>query len=168
MDDLAGALIEERERIKKEDGKILANNILNDTLYTGLVAAVLARTRDRSKWEPIALESKAKLAGWYKESEWNYAHGLKLIEAELAYLDGQNEVAAKSYNDAIACAAKHRFIHEEAVAHERASIFHADVSGSVSPLARVHLEKAKYLYLEWGAKRKAINMDSLLNCEMNI
>lgn len=168
MDDLAGALIEERERIKKKDGKILANNILNDTLYTGLVAAALARTRDRSKWEPIAIESKAKLAGWYKESEWNYAHGLKLIEAELAYLDGQNEVAAKSYNDAIACAAKHRFIHEEAVAHERASIFHANVSGSDSSLARAHLEKAKNLYLEWGAKRKAINMDSLLSCKMNI
>ena len=163
MDDLAGALVEERERIKKEDGKILASNILNDTLYTGLVAAVLARTRDRSKWEPIALECKAKLAGWCKESEWNYAHGLKLIEAELAYMDGRNEVAAKSYNDAIACAAKHRFIHEEAVAYERASIFHADVSGSDSPLARAYLGKAKDLYLEWGAKRKAINMDSLLS-----
>jgi hypothetical protein len=164
MDDLAGTLVEERERIKKEDGKILANNILNDTLYTGLVAGALARTGDRSKWEPIALECKDKLAGWCQESEWNYAHGLKLIEAELAYLDGRHEDAATAYSDAIACAAKHRFKHEEAVACERASMFHEDLSkydstrALDSALAAAYREKAKNLYLQWGAKRKAADM----------
>ena len=130
--------------------------LLSDTLLTGLVGAQMARLGEREKWIPIALGAKKKYEKWCDLSPWNYQHGLLLLEAEIAYSEANIEKATKAYDGAIRAAKKHKFVHHEALANERAGIFNMEIfQGSSSNLSKTYFEQARALYNSWGAVRKS-------------
>jgi len=57
-----------------------------------------------------------------KESRWNYANKLHLLEAESFSSNGHNTLAIKSYKAAIEASKSSRFIHEQGLACELAAI----------------------------------------------
>ena len=79
-------------------------------------------------------------------------HQLKLLQAELAFLDGNDERAVLAYDDAICLAQKEKFINDEALVHERKGIFYLKSDRGV--LALTSFSQASQLYLEWGAMAK--------------
>ena len=63
------------------------------------------------------------MKGWLIHSEWNVKNKLLLIEAEYQYTIKDFDNAEFCYEASIKAAQEHRFIQEEAMAHELAGIF---------------------------------------------
>jgi len=129
------------------------------TFYDGLVAVTLAKTeKEDYKWKNIVNESMTKLKKWSENSE-NYRNKLCLLEAEMSALDHDNCKAFKLFDDAIALSKKNKFLNEEALAYERAGIFHL---GMKCTEKASHLLSQSYdKYLEWGAIAKANQLKGL-------
>jgi hypothetical protein len=64
------------------------------------------------------------MAIWSSHCPANFQHKYDLVEAEKARVLGQNWEAQEFYEKAIQGAKKYEFIHEEALAYERASEFY--------------------------------------------
>ncbi len=76
-----------------------------------------------------------------------------LLEAELASVSGQNDLAYAHYTSSIALAEKSDFLFQQALTHERLG-FHLHRVGEPEK-ARRHLDKAVNMYSHWGARGKA-------------
>ena len=137
----------------------LTNATPDETFAIGLLAAASVRSSedDAQTWRSIAHDSHSTMCKRCENSIWNNEHRMRLLEAEIAYTNGDFEAAAASYADAIASAGEHKFVHEKALVCERAGIFYAGV-GQDSTKARKHFELAHSNYLEWGATRKALQV----------
>mmetsp|Transcript_1792 Transcript_1792/g.2779 ORF Transcript_1792/g.2779 Transcript_1792/m.2779 type:complete len:122 (+) Transcript_1792:599-964(+) len=85
----------------------------------------------------------------------NCEHKLLLLQAEAKSLLGNTKDASRDYDLAIAAAEKHGFIHEHAIANERAGDFFLR---NGDPRASQYYGKAHALYLQWGAQGKADNL----------
>jgi len=66
--------------------------------------------------------NQQKMAIWSSHCPANFQHKYDLVEAEKARVLGQNWEAQEFYEKAIQGAKKYEFIHEEALAYERAAI----------------------------------------------
>ncbi|MBI4815563.1 MAG: AAA family ATPase [Deltaproteobacteria bacterium] len=88
----------------------------------------------------------------------NFAHRLKLVQAELARVHGRAGEAMELYERAITQARTHKFLHEEALANELAGRFHL-ARGQKAP-ARGYLLEAVYLYGRWGAAAKVAELEA--------
>uniref|UniRef100_A0A7S0B1Y2 Tetratricopeptide repeat protein n=1 Tax=Minutocellus polymorphus TaxID=265543 RepID=A0A7S0B1Y2_9STRA len=135
----------------------------NDYFYTGLVAFAMLRKdgSDKEYWDNIASDVMKKFDTWIEiGSDWNFLSKMQMLVAERAYCKRDVDVAKAAYDEAIAAAEKHGFIHEEALACELAGIFYCergDISGG-----RSYLQKSVELFTRWGAHRKAIHVRSVL------
>jgi hypothetical protein len=99
-------------------------------------------------------------------SEWNFRNKLDLLNAELHYFNGDNELAETSFQDAILSAHEHRFYHEEALTCELYGVFLIETEKVDSGIEQ--LQMARDLYLHWGAKRKADTVtDFILSRSLN-
>ena len=96
---------------------------------------------------------------------WNFSNKVHLMTAELAYCDGDHATASRSYDLAISSAETHGFIHEEALAAERAGLFYAQTSAWA--LAVPYFEKAKSIWKKWGAQAKVEDLAVLLQQRSN-
>ncbi len=76
---------------------------------------------------------------------------MRLMEAEDAYCKGVHEKAKAAYDDAIHLAGEHKFIHDQALCLERASLYYADTCGDVSEISVRYMAEARELYAKWGA-----------------
>eukprot|EP00957_Ditylum_brightwellii_P015518 1169045-Ditylum_brightwellii.AAC.1 len=83
----------------------------------------------------------------------NIEHKLLLLEAEVKSKIGQKDIASQKYKLAIAAAEKNGFIHEQAIATERAADFF--LRNNDKSNASLYYGRANSLYLKWGAKGKA-------------
>ena len=161
LDLLAGELLE--SMMETYSTKRIPNiGLVPTTFLTGLVAAMMARKKDPTKWMPIANACRGKIQVWSEASQWNYKHMLRFIEAEIAYSKGHHEEAKVAYDDSIRLAGEHRFIHDQALCLERAALYHEDVSGGSSTLTLKYLSEARDLYIKWGAHRKAADVQLLV------
>lgn len=97
-------------------------------------------------------KNTAQLAKWSKQGPMNFQHKLDLVLAERARIDGRFGEAFDHYERAIQGAAKHRFGHEEALAHELCAEFCAARGWQRS--AEAHFVEAHRAYSRWGAKPK--------------
>ncbi len=120
----------------------------------------LAYLHDPKKNRNIPREirsSRKKMAQWAKLAPANALQKHLLIEAEIARMKDQHEIARKLYDQAIAAANKHKFLNDEALANELAAKYY--LSQDNERLASMYMEDARYTYLLWGAQGKVAYMD---------
>lgn len=98
-----------------------------------------------------------QLHHWAQHAPMNHQHRLDLVAAEKAKVLGQNWQAAERYDRAIQAARAQGYLHEEALAYERAGVFYLDCQKPL--IARTYLQEAHYCYGRWGATAKANELE---------
>ena len=88
------------------------------------------------------------LRRWSEKSPVNFAHKVRLIEAELADLDGDERAATRKYSEAIALARASGILHEEAICAEWAAA--AALRTDNHRLAAALLREARTAWMSWG------------------
>eukprot|EP00957_Ditylum_brightwellii_P070839 5383311-Ditylum_brightwellii.AAC.1 len=119
----------------------------------GLVSLALARETKEATWETLASKAIDKMAIYASILPSNFQHKLLLLQAESFFLSGDTVNASKHFDDAIKAAGENNFIQHQAVAYERAGIFH--LSEGNTSLASQYYGQAHVAYLKWGAYCKA-------------
>ncbi|MEG5036482.1 AAA family ATPase [Microcoleus sp. AT3-D2] len=99
-----------------------------------------------------------KMKHWALNSPGNYQHKYDLVEAEKARVLGQYEKAAQYYDRAVKGASENEYIHEEALANERAAEFYR--ASERKKVAEIYLIDAYYGYIHWGATAKVKHLES--------
>ncbi|MDB4931391.1 MAG: hypothetical protein JWM10_3875 [Myxococcaceae bacterium] len=94
-----------------------------------------------------------------ERSDHNAGHLLALFDAELARADGDVGATIERYDHAIARAAAGGFVHDEALAGERAGLFH--LARGSRHIARAYLQDARFAWQRWGATAKVAQLDAL-------
>ncbi|HLV65659.1 MAG TPA: AAA family ATPase, partial [Polyangiaceae bacterium] len=121
--------------------------------YRGLAQLALAREHGG---EPALVEAAreglARLRAWADAAPRNHAHRCALLEAELAATVGDAGEALEGYERAIALAAEHGFVQDEALANELYGSFHR--ARGRTKVARLYFTEAAYAYERWGATAK--------------
>ena len=125
--------------------------------------ALLALYPTASKFEQKKYLKKVaslqkKMKHWAVKSPRNYQHKYDLVEAEKARVLGQYEKAALYYDRAVKGASENEYIHEEALANERAAEFY--LARGRNKVAQSYLIDAYYGYIHWGATAKVKHLES--------
>ena len=94
-------------------------------------------------------------------AESNFRNKLELLEAEQYALEGNCELAEKSYFASISTARDNKFIHEQGLACERAGLYFRKVGNLDNAIS--YLTQARTCYDEWGSRVKVELMDRELN-----
>ncbi len=97
------------------------------------------------------------LKKWARNSPSNFHHKWHLVEAELAHVMGQVEVARDHYEQAIYLAKENEYQNEEALANERAALF--SLAHKQPQLAAFYMQRAHYVYQLWGAAAKVAQLE---------
>jgi predicted ATPase/signal transduction histidine kinase/CheY-like chemotaxis protein len=111
-----------------------------------------ADPQSRDRYLPRIHESKACFDSWATHSPATYAHMQLLLAAELARLAQDAASAMDFYDQAIAAADAGRFVHNAALASERAAQFYFRLGRA--EFAHIYLRGAHARYVRWGARRK--------------
>ena len=111
---------------------------------------------------PAALAAIAvcqqKVQGWAEHAPTNYQAKADLLQAERYRVEAQPWQAAEWYDRAIQRAQGAGYIHEEAIACERAAEFY--LACGREKLAQVYLIDAYYAYERWGAAAKVADLEA--------
>jgi predicted ATPase/GAF domain-containing protein/tRNA A-37 threonylcarbamoyl transferase component Bud32 len=94
---------------------------------------------------------------WTTHCPENFQHKYDLVAAEKARVLGQNWQAEELYERAIQGAKKYEFIHEEALAYERAAEFYLQIGRE--EIGQLYLRNAHHCYTRWGAKAKVKQLE---------
>ena len=138
--------------------------LVHESFYAGLVAMWIVRRGGddgEGTWISFANDKLAEMRLWSDTgSSWNFEHKHQLLLAERAFIAGDVEVAASSYDKSIQGAKDRRFFNEAALASECSGLFHLEY-GNLGE-ARKYLAMAEESYRLWGALRKAEDVRSRL------
>lgn len=129
-------------------------------LYAGLILVERAMTEGVLGRERCLLLARAhlfKLKRWADNAPMNFKHKYLLLAAGIARVTGDEQLALGQYEEAIALAREHEFIHDEAIAHELAS--RAYRARGHEHAAMRHLAQARGAYARWGAHAKVALLD---------
>jgi predicted ATPase/signal transduction histidine kinase len=102
-------------------------------------------------------QSQRKMKHWADHAPMNLLHRYQLVEAERARLRGDTVAASTLYEQAAANAVKHRYLNDEALAHELAGEFYLSLGRE--RLARDCLLDAANAYRRWGAEAKVADLE---------
>ncbi|WP_334729060.1 AAA family ATPase [Nostoc sp.] len=97
-------------------------------------------------------KNQQDLKRWADDCPANFQNKYDLVEAEKARVLEQHWQAQELYEKAIQGAKKSEFIHEEAIAYERAAEFYLSLGRE--EIGRLYLRNAHHCYSHWGAKAK--------------
>ncbi|MDB5101401.1 MAG: sensor protein [Cyanobacteria bacterium RYN_339] len=126
--------------------------------YDALIALGLARTApDRRALLARAARQERRLATWARHAPANFAHKLRLVQAERARLRGDRLAAMAHYQAAMDLAAATGYVQERAIAAELAASFYQDQG--LSAVAATCLADARTNYARWGATAKVAQLD---------
>ncbi|WP_449418796.1 AAA family ATPase [Phormidium nigroviride] len=103
-------------------------------------------------------ENQQLMKIWVEHCPENFQNKYHLIEAEKARVLGQTWEAQELYEQAIKGAKKSEFIHEEAIAYERAAEFYLSLGRE--EIGQLYLKNAHYCYTQWGAKAKVTSLET--------
>ena len=95
---------------------------------------------------------------WASHCPENFQNKYDLVEAEKARVLGQYWQAQEFYEQAIQGAKKSEFIHEEALAYERAAEFYLALGRE--EIGKLYLRNAHQCYRVWGAKAKVKQLET--------
>ncbi|NET02616.1 MAG: AAA family ATPase [Sphaerospermopsis sp. SIO1G1] len=101
--------------------------------------------------------NQEKMKIWASHCPENFQHKYDLVEAEKARILGKNWQAQEFYEKAIQGAKKYEFIHEEALAYERAAEFYLSLNRE--EIGKLYLRNAYHCYTRWGAKAKVKQLE---------
>ncbi|MBD0345913.1 MAG: response regulator, partial [Coleofasciculus sp. Co-bin14] len=113
--------------------------------------------RQQQYLEKVA-SNQERMKQWADYAPENYQHKYELVEAEKARVLGNVMDAMELYDRAIQGAREQGFIHEEAIAYERAAEFYASL-GRVE-FSQFYLKNAYQCYTSWGATAKVKALES--------
>ena len=120
------------------------------------VYPIVAKNEQKKHLKKVASLQK-KMKHWAVNSPGNYQHKYDLVEAEKARVLGQDEKAAQYYDRAVKGASENKYIHEEALANERAAEFYS--ANDRNKVAQTYLIDAYYGYIHWGATAKVKHLE---------
>jgi PAS domain S-box-containing protein len=124
--------------------------------YGALAHAACCRTDnivDHPEHREVLTRHLAQLKSWSSHSPEDYENRALLAEAELARIDGRLLNAEQLFERAISSCRDNGFVHNQAIANERAAHFYAQ--RGLETIARAYLQGAHSCYLRWGATGKA-------------
>jgi PAS domain S-box-containing protein len=98
-----------------------------------------------------------QLEAWAENCPENFENRAALVGAEIAGIEGRDLDAMRLYEQAIRSAHANGFIHNEALANERAAHFYA--ARGFDKIARAYLRDARGGYLRWGADGKVRQLE---------
>jgi PAS domain S-box-containing protein len=96
---------------------------------------------------------------WSKNCPENFENRSALVGAELARIEGRELDAERLYEQAIQSAHDNGFVHNEAIAYERASHFYR--ARGFKQIADLYLRNGRYCYLRWGADGKVRQLEAM-------
>lgn len=96
--------------------------------------------------------NQKRLKKWSDNCPENYQHKYDLVAAEKSRVLGKQTQAMELYDRAIRGAREQGFIHEEAIAYERAAEFYFSLGRD--EIGQLYLKNAHHCYTRWGAKAK--------------
>ena len=139
------------------------NRILNvfRIFYEGIAHLNLARDTKQVKWKVLGVNAVTYISKVAAVSECNSGHKLKLLQAELYYLEGDLRSAEASYNASVRSAHKNKFTSEEALAHELYGFFCVENHMVDKGLEQLHF--ALSVYRQWGAIKKVTELQLFIS-----
>jgi PAS domain S-box-containing protein len=96
---------------------------------------------------------------WSKNCPENFENRAALVGAELARIEGRELDAERLYEQAIQSAHDNGYVHNEAIAYERASQFYR--ARGFKQIADLYLRNARYGYVRWGADGKVRQLEAM-------
>ncbi|NEQ36404.1 MAG: AAA family ATPase [Okeania sp. SIO3I5] len=138
------------------------NLIPQCNFYQSLTLLALALKSNKNQQKKILLKkvssNQKQMKKWAQKAPKNYQNKYDLVEAEKARVLGQNWQAQELYDRAIQGAKKYEFIHEEALAYERAAEFYLALGRE--EIGQLYLRNSHHCYIRWGAKAKVKQLES--------
>jgi predicted ATPase/signal transduction histidine kinase len=128
--------------------------------YSALARAAafdLAAPSAREAHVDALLKHHRQLAIWAKNCPENFENRAALAAAEIARINGRDLDAMQLYEQAIRSARANGFVHNEAVANERAGQF--NLARGLETVGYAHLHNARDCYGRWGATAKVKQLD---------
>jgi len=98
-----------------------------------------------------------QLQVWAENCPENFETRVALVGAEIARIEGRELDAERLYEQAIRSARANAFVHNEAIAYERASAFYR--TRGLDQFADLYLRHARNGYLRWGADGKVKQLE---------
>jgi predicted ATPase/signal transduction histidine kinase len=117
-----------------------------------------APSQRRQRAEALVAHHR-KLEIWAANCPENFENRAALVGAEIARIEGRDSDAMRLYEQAIRSARSNGFVHNEAIAYERASAFYR--AHGFDHFAEIYLRNARYCYLRWGADGKVRQLEQL-------
>ena len=99
-----------------------------------------------------------QIDSWAEHCRENFENRAALVGAELARIEGRELDAERLYEQAIHSARDNGFVHNEAIAYERASHFYR--ARGFNQIADLYLRNARHGYLRWGADGKVRQLEA--------
>ena len=130
--------------------------------YDGIAYLRLARDTHQQKYKLAGEERVEKLAKFESLSTWNFENKRALMQAELHYLNGNINAAEEAYKASIVSSHKHKWRNEEALAYELYGMF--CIENKLIPKGTQQLQTAIIKYREWGAVKKANDLQFFVDC----
>jgi GAF domain-containing protein len=100
-----------------------------------------------------------RLQVWAANCPENFENRAALVGAEIARIEGRDVDAMRLFEQAIHSARANGFVHNEALAYERASAFYR--ARGFDQFAELYLRNARYGYLRWGAEGKVRQLEEM-------
>ena len=100
-----------------------------------------------------------QLQVWAENCPENFENRAALVAAEIARLESRELDAERLYEQAIRSARANGFVHNEAIAYERASDFYR--ARGFDQIADLYLENARSAYVRWGADGKVRQLEAM-------
>ena len=124
---------------------------------THAAAHALASPEEKPGHLAAVAADYGQIEAWAKNSPENFGGWAALLAAEMARLEGRELDAEQQYEQAIRLSRQQGFIQNEALAHEVAARFY--LARGLETTARAFLQKARHLYLRWGALGKVRQLE---------
>jgi PAS domain S-box-containing protein len=123
--------------------------------YSSLVyLALCSSATESAQTEYLAkvVANQEKLKKWSDSAPINHLHKFYLVKAEYNRILGNKAEAIEDYDRAIFLAQEHKYIQEEALAHELAAKFY--LAWGKEAIAQSYMTNAYYAYTRWGSSAK--------------
>lgn len=114
-------------------------------------------SKEQKQYLKQVKSNQKQMKNWAQHAPMNFQHKYDLVEAEKAQVLGENETAATYYEKAISGASENGYIHEEAIANERAAEFYLSIGRE--KVAKTYMTEAYYCYISWGATAKTKDLE---------
>lgn len=134
--------------------------------YEGIAALHLARSTNLEKWRQMGESAIERMSLLLQHSCWNFENKLLCLQAEMEYVNNNHCKAEHLYKAAIASACAHKFIHEEALAHELYGRF--CLENRMIDNATEQLNQSLKKYIQWGALVKAQSLQTFISRNLNM